>query len=429
MKKVKLKILLLLTILIITTNLNYTVFAENIINQTNTVNNTNSTNTINTESQTNLNIISESAILIDSNSGAVIYSKDADKKMYPASTTKIVTAILAIEKGNLNDITTVSKNAISLIPSGYSTAYLSEGEELSVQELLETLLVHSANDSANVLAEYVSGSIDEFVNLMNQKVQELGCKNTHFTNTNGVHNENHYSTASDLAIIAKYCMQNQVFRRFVGLENCTIPATNKSEQKIFKNTNDSLLKNSKYYRADCIGIKTGYTSEAKNCIISAFKQNDMELIAVLLHSPHLDDRYTDLNTLCDYGYKKLPIIKAQKQKELEEANKKALQQNQINSTQKTSENEKSSLENFVNNDNFLIMLFIVIGVIILILAIIILILNIKISKSENQNNINLLEDSNNNQNNDTNSEYNDENENEEVENDDNKNNNDNNETK
>ncbi len=256
--------------------------------------------------QDSLDIYSESAILIHSNTGLVLYSKNGDEKVYPASTTKVLTAILAIEKGNLSDTTTASYDAISVIPSGYSSAYLSEGEEMSVENLLKVLLVHSANDAANVLAEYISGSIDEFVGLMNQKASELGCKNTHFVNTNGIHNDNHYTTAHDLAIITKYCMKNKTFRDLVSLKTCTIPATNKSEERKYVNTNDLINPSSKYYYEDCIGGKTGFTSQAKNCLISVCSKDGLELISVVLGATQTEDghsaRYVDSATLFDYGY-------------------------------------------------------------------------------------------------------------------------------
>ena len=189
-------------------------------------------NAINTNTD-GISIYSESVILIDSNTGTTLYEKKSNQKMYPASTTKILTAILAIENGNLDDKTTVQYDAISGIPAGYSSAYLTEGEIISVRELLEVFLIHSANEAGNVLAEYISGSIDEFVNLMNQKATELGCMNTHFVNTNGIHNENHYTTAHDLALIARYCMKNDTFRQIVSMKSCTIPATNKSDQALY----------------------------------------------------------------------------------------------------------------------------------------------------------------------------------------------------
>ena len=254
-----------------------------------------------------LNIYSDAVILIDSNSGKTLYSKNADKKVYPASTTKILTAILAIENiENLNETTTVSYNAISGIPSGYSSAYLSEGEEISLEYVLQAFLIHSANEAGNVLAEHVSGNIEDFVNLMNQKVTELGCKNTHFVNTNGIHDENHYTTAKDLAIIARYCMKNQTFRNIVSMKSCTIPKTNKSDERYYKNTNALINPSSEYYLKDCIGIKTGYTSPAKNCLVSACNKDGLELIAVVLGAPTIKSgestRYSDSIELYNYGY-------------------------------------------------------------------------------------------------------------------------------
>ena len=332
-----------------------------------------------------IDLASESAILIDSKTGTVIYEKNSNKQMYPASTTKVLTAILTIEKGNLNDIATVSKTAIEHIPSGYSTAYLSEGEEISVQDLLKTLLIHSANDSANVLAEYISGSIDSFVELMNQKSQELGCKNTHFTNTNGIQDENHYSTSSDLAIISKYCMQNQIFRKIVSMESCTIPATNKFEKRVFRNTNDSILSNSKYYRNDCIGIKTGYTSQAKNCIISACKKDDMELIAVLLYSTHLDDRYSDLDKLFEYGYTQLPLIKTTNEnKENQNIENNATTKNVKTEIPNEKIDNKSSINDFIKSDYFMPVILMILVSVILIFVSIILFINIKIQKNEDE---------------------------------------------
>ena len=189
----------------------------------------------------NLDISAESAILIDSSSERVLYSKNENEKMYPASTTKILTAILTLENCKLDDVVTVPYEAIITIPSGYSVAALQTGEQLTVEQLLKLMMVHSANDAANVLAFHVSGSISSFANLMNQKVADLGLTNTHFTNPSGMHDENHYTTAHDLAILMKYCMKNSTFRSLAGLKSCTIPATNKYEERIFKTTNDLLI--------------------------------------------------------------------------------------------------------------------------------------------------------------------------------------------
>ena len=211
----------------------------------------------------NLKIYSDSAILLENSTGKILYEKNSEQKMYPASTTKIMTAILAIENGNLNDEVTVSKTALAEMKPEYSSAYLSEGEIMSVENLLKVLLVHSANDASNVLAEYVSGSIPQFVNLMNEKAKQLGCKNTNFITTNGIHDDNHYTTSKDLAIIARYCMKNSTFRNIVSSRTCTIPATNKSKERVYKSTNDLLNPTSGYYYQGCVGIKTGFNPPCK----------------------------------------------------------------------------------------------------------------------------------------------------------------------
>ena len=238
--------------------------------------------------------------------------------MYPASTTKILTAILTIENCNLGDIVTVPYEAVYSIPSGYSVAALQPGEQLTVEQLLQVMLVHSANDAANVLAYHVSGSIDAFANLMNQKVNELGLKNTHFTNPSGMHNENHYTTAYDLAIIMKYCMKNSTFRRLSGLKYCIIPATNKYDERVFNTTNELLISNnsevsSNYYYKYAIAGKTGYTTEAKNCLVSVSNKDDLELICVILsaglYPNNLSAKFVDTKALFNYGYNNYTIRK------------------------------------------------------------------------------------------------------------------------
>ena len=255
----------------------------------------------------NLEIYSEAAILIDSDSGKILYSKNMNEKRYPASTTKILTAILAIEHFSLDETLTASYEAVMSIPSGYSNAAIQVGEKLTVKELLEVFLVHSANEAGYILAEGISGSISEFANLMNNKAVEIGCKNTHFTNPSGLHDENHYSTAYDLAQIAKYCMQNEMFRSFVSMPTCTISATAMYEERYFRNTNEMLNSKSEYYNENVIGIKTGYTSQAKNCLISGYKKGDIELISVVLGAPASvgdtgsSGKYTDTQTLFNHG--------------------------------------------------------------------------------------------------------------------------------
>ena len=250
-------------------------------------------------------ILADAAILIDSSSEKILYSKNEAAKMYPASTTKILTAILTIENSNLDDVVTVPYEAISSIPSGYAVAALQVGEQLTVNQLLQVMLVHSANDAANVLAYHVSGSLDSFVELMNKKVEELGLKNTHFTNPSGMHNENHYSTAYDLAIIMKYCMKDSTFRNLSTLKYCTIPTTNKYDVRVFNTTNELLIYDtrevdSNYYYKYAIAGKTGYTTQAKNCLVSVANKGDLELICVVLsdglYPNNLSAKFVDTNT-------------------------------------------------------------------------------------------------------------------------------------
>lgn len=256
----------------------------------------------------NFDIYSPSCILIDSTSGKILYEKNAYNKMYPASTTKIMTAILVLENCNLNDIVTISENAVSLtsVPETYTRANLKSGEKVSVEDLLNVLLIPSANDAAIALAEHVSGSVDEFSKLMNLKAKEIGCINTHFVNPNGVHNTNQYTTAYDMSLIGKYAMQNDVFKKIVTKTSCNLPITNvydKDDRK-FKNTNE-LLTSDNYYYEYTTGIKTGYTDSAKNCIVASCKKDDYEFIVVVLGANKMtsdeNDRAHDCITLFNYA--------------------------------------------------------------------------------------------------------------------------------
>lgn len=254
----------------------------------------------------NFSAYSDAAVLIDSNTGKILFDKNANEKMYPASTTKILTAIIAIEKCNLSDKITASYNAVMSIPSGYSNAAIQPNEELSVQDLLDMFLIHSANEVGMIFAEHISGSIENFADLMNQKASEIGCTNTHFTNPSGIHNENHYSTAYDMALIASYCMRNETFRSIVSKTSCKIEATDKYQERYFTNTNDLIMPNSKYYYEYATGIKTGFTSQAKNCLIAGASKDNLELIAVSLGALATENgssgRYVDTRNMFEYGF-------------------------------------------------------------------------------------------------------------------------------
>lgn len=254
-----------------------------------------------------------SCLLMEENSGKILYSKNANSVMYPASTTKMMTAILTIENCNLSDVATVSHNAVFSIPNGYSTASLVEGEELTIEQLLNVLLISSANDAAVVLAEHIAGSVESFSEMMNNKATEIGCKNTHFVNPSGIHNENHYSTAYDLALIGRYAMQLPTFRSIVAKTRYSLPATNKydKEDRIFNTTNDLLKPNysnspRNYYYEYATGAKTGYTDPAGHCIVATATKDNLSLIAVVLNDGFTDEnisqRPIDCKALFEYGF-------------------------------------------------------------------------------------------------------------------------------
>ena len=256
----------------------------------------------NTNSGPDIN--AESALLIDNKTNKVLYSKDMNRKMFPASTTKILTAILVLENHSLDEKVTASYNAVMTIPSGYSTASIQIDEVLTVEQLLELLLVHSANDAANVLAEYTGGSIDSFVAMMNTKINELGLSDTHFTNPYGLQDNNHYTTAHDLAIIMQYCLKNVDFRKIAGQASCAIPSTNKSEPRKYSSTNELLVAGNSNYYPNLIAGKTGYTSEAGECLVSAVYNDNLELVGVILNS---NNRFKDTRSLYNYGYTNFSI--------------------------------------------------------------------------------------------------------------------------
>ena len=229
-----------------------------------------------------------------------------NKKLEPASITKIMTAILAIENCNLNDIVTVPYEAISNIPSGYSVAPLQADEQISVDQLLRVLMVHSANDAANALACHISGSIDNFAAKMNEKAKELGCKNTHFVNPSGVHNDDHYSTAYDMALIGKYALKFDTIKQIALIQTYSLPDLPNGTPRNFKATNTLINQKNQYYYEYATGLKTGYTDKAKSCIVATAKKDDIELICVVLGGEKNDDRKAqrelDCKTLFEYGF-------------------------------------------------------------------------------------------------------------------------------
>lgn len=247
-------------------------------------------------------VTAPSAILIDARTGKVLYEKSADEKHYPASTTKVMTGLLAVEHGKLDEIITVGENP-ALIEKGSSQIYLIPDEQLTMEQLLYALMLTSANDAAVAIAEHISGSVEDFSKLMNSKAKELGATNTNFVNPNGLHNDNHYTTAKDLALIAKYAMTLDKFRDVVKQVKYTIPKTNKQEERNYiTNTNKLIWETYDKFRYEyATGIKTGYTVKAKQCLVGGARKDDLELISVVLNAEG-QNVYSDTVALFEYGF-------------------------------------------------------------------------------------------------------------------------------
>ena len=225
--------------------------------------------------------------LAQTNTGKVLYERNADEKIYPASVTKLMTAILVVENCELDEIVTVSENAVFSVPSGYVNANLQVGEELTVEDLLYVMLIPSANDAANALAEHVGGSIESFGAMMNTRAKELGCTGSNFTNPSGLQEKDHYTTTRDLYLISREAITKPIIKKIIKTTQYTLPETNKYTdtklKRVFATTN-YMIKTSltKYYCDYCIGGKTGYTTEAKNCVVEYAEKNGIELIAVVM---------------------------------------------------------------------------------------------------------------------------------------------------
>lgn len=240
------------------------------------------------------------AIVMDASSGRVLFEKNADQKLYPASTTKIMTCLLALEYGHLNDVFTIPKD-VTKVPADSSLVPVVPGERMPLIDLLYGMMMHSGNDAAVAVAIIVAGSVDGFVSMMNQKARELGCENTHFANPHGYMDETHYTTARDLAAIAREAMKNQTFREIVSARSYTIAATDKSEKRKMATSNSMFVKTSPSYYPYEVGIKTGYHSKAGQCFVGAAQKGGTTLISVTLKSGK-DGKWTDTKRLMEYGF-------------------------------------------------------------------------------------------------------------------------------
>lgn len=260
-------------------------------------------------------LAAESAVLINAKTGQILYEKNKDKQLFPASTTKVMTALLTLENKSLDEVVTISHDAS--FTEG-SRIYLLEGEQMTIEQLLYAMMLESANDAAIALAEAVGGSVSAFADMMNARADELGAKNTHFETPNGLPNDAHVTSAYDLAIIAQEAMKNETFRKIVSTESYNIPPTElQAETRYLHNTNKLLASTSKVYidgvKRECkydgiLGIKTGYTKAAQSCLVAGAERDGMEVIGVILRSTP-DSQYPDMIKLLDNGFNKYEAVK------------------------------------------------------------------------------------------------------------------------
>ena len=352
------KIKLIFIILLITILINHTTISianteeneddekilyENIIQELEKENNSIETSASNQKPIIN----SRRYVIYDRNSKRAIYGKDENKQMAMASTTKIMTATVVLEKcNNLNEMVTISAKAAR---TGGSTLGINTGDKITVNDLLYGLLLRSGNDTAVALAEYIGGSVEQFAELMNNKAKEIGLENTHFVTPHGLDDPNHYTTAYELACLTDYALKNEKFANIVKTKYATISINGVSRE--IKNTNELLLSDVE----GIYGVKTGFTNNAGRCLVTAVKRNNMDLIVVVLGADTRKDRAKDSLKLINYAFKEYKLVNVEEFANKEFENWKEINKNRIyiNKGRKNIELEigEIGVKNIVTNKN------------------------------------------------------------------------------
>lgn len=253
----------------------------------------------------NVDTVSSAAIVMDVESGAIIYEKNIDTKYYPASITKVLTALIAIENSNLNEVVTFSRDAVFKNGGDTSNIGRDAGEQMTMEQCLYAMMLESCNESAYAIAEHVGGGdINKFLQMMNDTAKSLGCTNSHFNNPNGLPDTNHYVTAKDMALISRAAYQNKVFAKITGTKQYTIPPTNKHADSTILNNHHAMLnyyQTNRYLYEPCVGGKTGYTNDAGATLVTYAKKNNMTLVSVTLHGD-TQTYYTDNINMLNYCF-------------------------------------------------------------------------------------------------------------------------------
>lgn len=252
----------------------------------------------------------DAAIVVDAETGSILYEKNIYDKYYPASTTKILTTLVALENSELNEIVTVSHAADKYVSATSSRMGLVEGEQLTMEQALYGIMLESANEATYAVGEHVGGSIAKFIKMMNKKAQDLGCERSHFANSHGLHDDDHYTCCYDLSLIALAAYRNEAFMKINGTATYNMPATNKHDAKLLTNHHWFLNKTMKYDY--CIGGKTGSTSQAGYALVTYAKKDGMTLISVVMHAPSWTDVYNDSKNLLEYVFDTFDVYRMAK---------------------------------------------------------------------------------------------------------------------
>lgn len=282
-------------------------------------------------------INSETAVLLDARTGGVVYDKGKDEIRYPASITKIMTLLVALENSSLKDQVTFTETGVRDVKADSSNIGMQVGEVLSMKDCLNAAIIQSANEVCAQVAEYVGGSEEKFVEMMNQRALEIGCRNTHFANASGLPDENHYTTAHDMAKIMREGLKNKNFRKIIGKVNYSIPATNMSDKRVLHTHVPMLAGESPLFYNGCIGGKTGYTQEAMNTMVVAAERDGITYIAVTMRTPDLGLNCSDSMDLLDYGFANFEQIQANEQGILTVPKGVAVDEMETNDTEKDGE--------------------------------------------------------------------------------------------
>lgn len=253
------------------------------------------------QAEEELILASQAAILMDADTGQILYEKNAHQQLYPASITKIMTAMLALQELEPGQVLTVSPSAVGAVPVTSSHISLKAGEQLTVEQALYAIATMSANDAANVLAEAVSGSLSDFAIRMTDTARNLGAMDTNFTNANGLPDSSHYTTAYDMALITAAALKVPGLAEYFRTTEYLLSPTNLSDARVFTNK-DRLLPGGQYYYEGVLMAKTGWTSSAQGTFAAVVRRGDTTLIVIALKSPLLEDKYRDTWTLMDYGF-------------------------------------------------------------------------------------------------------------------------------